>query len=159
MENVRLLPATTDHLETIYKIQQEAFQPLLEKYADYDINPAMESPQIIRRKMEWPKTDSYIFKLEDTYVGWVRIINVAPGTYKVSALSVIPQYQNKGIAQAALKEIESKYPSAKKWVLDTILQERGNCYLYEKLGYVRVGEPHVVNENITLINYEKQISE
>lgn len=157
MEYIRLLPATIDLLETIYKIQQEAFQPLLEKYADYDVNPAMETPQIIRKKMERPETDSYIFKLEDTYVGWVRIINIAPGTYKVSALSVIPQYQNRGIAQAALKEIESKYSSARKWVLTTILQQKGNCYLYEKLGYVRVGEPHVVNENMTLIDYEKQI--
>lgn len=159
MENIKILPATIDLLEKIYIIQQEAFLPLLEKYDDYDVNPAMESSQIIRRKMEDPKTDSYIFRLKDKYVGWVRIINVAPGTYKVSALSVIPQYQNKGIAQTALKEIESKYPLAKKWILDTILQEEGNCHLYEKLGYVKVGEPRVINEKMTLINYEKQISE
>lgn len=157
MENIKILPATTDLLETIHIIQQEAFLPLLEKYADYDVNPAMESSQTIRKKMEYPKTDSYIFRSEDTYVGWVRIIRVAPETYKVSALSVIPQYQNKGIAQAALKEIEKKYPSAKKWVLDTILQEGGNCHLYEKLGYVKVGEPRIINEKMTLINYEKHI--
>lgn len=159
MENIKILPATIDLLEKIYIIQQEAFLPLLEKYDDYDVNPAMESSQIIRRKMEDPKTDSYIFRLKDKYVGWVRIINVAPGIYKVSALSVIPQYQNKGIAQTALKEIESKYPLAKKWILDTILQEERNCHLYEKLGYVKVGEPRVINEKMTLIYYEKQISE
>ena len=155
LENLKILPATIDLLETIYMIQQEAFLPLLEKYADYDVNPAMESSQIIRRKIEDPKTDSYIFSLKDKYVGWVRKINVAPETCNVSALSVIPQYQNKGIAQTALKEIESKYPITKKWVLDTILQEEGNCHLYEKLGYAKVGEPRVINEKATLINFEK----
>ena len=145
-EIVKVLPATIDMLETIYMIQQKAFSPLLVKYEDYDVNPATESPLIICNKMKSSGTDSYIFRVEDKFVGWVRIINIAPETYKISALSIIPQYQKKGIAQAALKQIENKYPTAKKWVLDTILQEEGNCHLYEKLGYVMVGEPHVINE-------------
>lgn len=37
------------------------------------------------------------------------------------------------------------------------LQAKGNCHLYEKCGFVRVGEEHIVNEFMTLIDYEKSV--
>jgi hypothetical protein len=36
--------------------------------------------------------------------------------------------------------IEEKYKSKIGWKLDTILQEEGNCYLYEKIGYRKTGK-------------------
>ena len=45
---------------------------------------------------------------------------------------------------------------ADKWALDTILQEKGNCHLYEKLGYRQTGATHVVNERMTLVDYVKE---
>ena len=44
----------------------------------------------------------------------------------------------------------------KVWKLDTILQEPGNCHLYEKCGFVQVGEEHIINDKMTLIDYEKR---
>ncbi len=44
---------------------------------------------------------------------------------------------------------------ATDWQLETILQEEGNCYLYEKMGYRRTGETEVINERMTLVNYRK----
>lgn len=38
---------------------------------------------------------------------------------------------------------------------NTIKQETGNCHLYEKYGFVRVGEDIVVNEKMTLVGYVK----
>ena len=38
---------------------------------------------------------------------------------------------------------------------NTIKQETGNCHLYEKYGFVRVGEDIVVNEKMTLVDYVK----
>ena len=46
------------------------------------------------------------------------------------------------------------YPEVKTWKLDTILQEPGNCHLYEKCGFVRVGGEQQVNDKMTLIMYE-----
>lgn len=40
-------------------------------------------------------------------------------------------------------------------VVDTILQEAGNCYLYEKMGYHRSGRQTEVNEKMTIVGYEK----
>ena len=39
--------------------------------------------------------------------------------------------------------------------LDTILQEAGNCYLYEKMGYHRTGHQAIIQENMTIVDYEK----
>ena len=41
------------------------------------------------------------------------------------------------------------------WSLDTILEKRGNCYLYEKMGYRRTGGVKKINEKMTLVFYEK----
>lgn len=41
------------------------------------------------------------------------------------------------------------------WELDTILQEEGNCHLYEKLGYRATGATTIVNERMTLVLYRK----
>lgn len=41
------------------------------------------------------------------------------------------------------------------WELDTILQEEGNCYLYEKMGYHRTGKTVAINDKLTLVFYEK----
>ncbi|MCI5954748.1 MAG: hypothetical protein MRZ49_09300 [Lachnospiraceae bacterium] len=48
------------------------------------------------------------------------------------------------------------HPEATKWCLDTILQEPGNCHLYEKCGFIRTGEEHIVNDTMTLVYYEKK---
>ena len=128
---------------------------MLNKYHDYDVNPAMESVEVIKAKIDRANTTAYIFQLNDINVGWVRVMEFGEMTYKISALSVLPEYQNRGIAKEALKQIESYYPNASKWILDTIFQEKGNCHLYEKLGYVKVGELRLINERMTLVNYIK----
>lgn len=42
-----------------------------------------------------------------------------------------------------------------RWELGTILQEAGNCYLYEKMGYRQTGCHTVIKENMTIVDYEK----
>ena len=49
------------------------------------------------------------------------------------------------------------HPEVKTWKLDTILQEKGNCHLYEKCGFVRVGEEKPINDKMTLIDYEMNL--
>ena len=154
MQEIKLQKIDSAQTVAAWDIQQRAFRPLLEKYQDYDKSPAAEDTETLRQKIERPDTDSYLFWKDEIPVGWVRVIRKGD-CCKISALSVIPEYQNQGIAQKALRQIEKRYPCAKKWVLDTILQEKGNCHLYEKLGYTRTGEPYPVNEKMTLIGYEK----
>ena len=74
----------------------------------------------------------------------------------ISPLFILPKYQNLGIGHVAIQKTFILYPDIKVWKLDTILQEAGNCHLYEKCGFVRVGEEHKINDKMTLIDYEKR---
>ncbi len=78
--------------------------------------------------------------------------------FYISPIFILPTYQNKGIAYTVIQLLFEKYKQAVAWRLDTILQEKGNCHLYEKCGFVRVGEEKKVNEKMTLIDYEKEVS-
>ncbi len=152
---LKVMQISSDIADVVHAIQKRSFKQLLDKYHDYDVNPAMESIDMVKKKMDRANTTAYIFKLNDVNVGWVRVTELAKMTYKISALCVLPEYQNRGIAQEALKQIESYYPKAQKWILDTILQEKGNCHIYEKLGYKKVGDLILINERMTLVSYEK----
>ena len=144
-------------LNTVFEIQQAAFRPLYEKYHDDGSNPYMESKEMILRKYTRAGTTGYLFLLDGKAVGAVRInIDDVNKTGRVSALCVLPQYQGRGIAQRALLEIERLHPDVKRWVLDTILEEAGNCHLYEKAGYRKTGKTERINEKMTLVYYEKR---
>lgn len=49
-----------------------------------------------------------------------------------------------------IEQLFDIYPNTIEWRLDTIKQETGNCHLYEKCGFVRVGGDIVVNEKMKL---------
>ena len=73
---------------------------------------------------------------------------------KISPLFVMPEYRGKGVAQRALQTVENIHGST-NWQLDTILQEKGNCHLYEKMGYRQTGETRIINDKMTLVFYKK----
>ena len=76
--------------------------------------------------------------------------------FYISPLFILPKYQNQGIGYVAIQKAFILYPDVKVWKLDTILQELGNCHLYEKCGFVRVGEEHIINDKMTLVDYERR---
>ena len=55
----------------------------------------------------------------------------------------------------AIKRMEEIHGSD-NWELETILQEKGNCYLYEKMGYRATGKIEKINENMSLVYYRKE---
>lgn len=143
-------------LDIVYAIQRAAYKPLYEKYQDHSTSPYMESKETILQKYTRPGTKGYVFVKDGVPVGAVRI-NLYPESKsgRVSALGVLPEYQGQGIAQEALLKIEEMHGDVEHWFLDTILQEPGNCHLYEKIGYKRTGKTEAVNEKLTLVFYEK----
>ena len=152
---VTLRKAMRDDIETIWRMQVEAFSELLDKYQDFDISPATESLEKITAKFEQPWTTYYFIVLDDIIVGAVRIINKNDGSRKrISPIWIMAEFRNKGYAQQAITELEKIYGSD-NWRLDTILQEKGNLYLYEKMGYVQTGEIEHIKENMDIVVYEK----
>ncbi|MDR9856191.1 GNAT family N-acetyltransferase [Paenibacillus sp. VCA1] len=143
----------------IHEMQIKAFMPLLNKYQDYETNPANESLERVIDRVNQTYSDYYIIKNDNIPVGAIRIRRKENKVYRVSPIFVLPEHQGNGIAQRVFTIIEDKYNDARIWELDTILQEQGNCYLYEKLGYQKTGQLKQVNDKMTLVSYEKRIIE
>jgi RimJ/RimL family protein N-acetyltransferase len=79
------------------------------------------------------------------------------GRHRLGVISISPSFQSKGIGQQAIRLMETFYPGAETWELDTILQEPRLLHLYEKLGYRRVGEPEVINERMSMVFMKKTV--
>lgn len=141
--------------EKLWEMQVEAFSDLLEKYRDYDISPANEPMSRVMERLEQPFTYYYFIMDGDTAVGAIRVVDMKDGSPKrISPIFIMKEHRGKGFAKAAIRAVE-KLHGTENWSLDTILQEEGNCRLYEKMGYRRTGDTQVINERMTLVFYEK----
>lgn len=155
---VELRRAGPEDAEKIYGMQIRAFKPLLDKYRDVNTNPGAEPFEKILGRLKQEQTHFYIIYYENSAAGAVRIIMQENGDRcRISPLFVLPEYQNRGIAQQVFKIIEERYRPKNGWELDTILEERRNCHLYEKMGYKKTGEYRKVNDKMTLVYYEKPV--
>lgn len=131
---MNIAPANTEDLEQILLVQKEAFQKEAERYLEFKIQPLCETKDEIRKDMEI-KT---ILKAEINHqvVGSIRAKqNEHDFSCELSRLSVLPQYQGKGIATQLLLEIEKYFPNAVKFVLATGVKSDDNIQLYKKIGY------------------------
>lgn len=155
MFNIQLIPVTNNEIEILWKMQVEAFTELLEKYQDYDTNPAAETCIKIRQRFEQPYTYYYFIMANNEKVGFIRIVDKKDGSKKrISPIGILTEYRNKGFAQSAIRAAEETH-GVDNWSLDTIITEDTNCHLYEKMGYHKTGKTERINDKLTLVFYEK----
>jgi len=152
--NIVLKRAGEQDAHLLWEMQVQAFRPLLDKYQDHSTNPACEQEEAVLRRIRQPQTDYYVIECRGDAVGGVRVVRREGGRCRISPLFVLPEHQRQGIAEQAMRSLEEMYPCV-TWELNTILQESGNCRLYEKLGYRRTGEYEKINERMTLVYYRK----
>lgn len=153
--SVTLRKAERADLQKIWEMQVEAFKGLLAKYQDYDMSPAAESIDKIVARFEQPWTTYFFIEAEGTDVGAVRAVDKKDGSRKrISPIWIMKEFRGKGYAQDAIRALEALY-GADNWCLDTILQEKGNCHLYEKMGYHQTGRIDNINERMDIVYYEK----
>lgn len=151
---VVLRRASEADLPELWDMQVRAFRPLLEKYRNDSTNPACEPLEKVCARFRQPNTDYYVICEDGQPVGGVRVVRREGSRCRIAPLFVVPEHQGRGVAKAAMHLLEELYPSV-QWELNTILQETGNCRLYEKMGYRRTGEYEKVNERMTLVYYRK----
>ncbi len=164
-ERIELILATVDDAELLHQIKYEAFLPLYEKYHDDETNPAKEKIDKVIYQLTHFNGEYYKIIIEGQTVGAVRVArkkskkenetDYIQDVNYISPLFIIPEFQNRGIGQIVIRNLFRMYENTITWRLDTIKQESGNCHLYEKCGFVRIGEEHIVNDRMTMINYEK----
>lgn len=152
---VQLVRASVGDAQEIHRMQIEAFAELLERYRDYDTSPGAESVEKVRARLEQGWTYYYFIVADGEKIGAIRVVDPKNGEAKrISPLFIQPQFRNRGYAQQAIREAERLH-GGENWSLDTIAQEKGNCHLYEKMGYRLSGTETIVNEKMTIIGYEK----
>lgn len=153
--SIKLVRIGVNDAEKLWTMQVQAFQKLLDKYQDLETNPANETKEKIKIKLLQKQTFFYYIYEGNDIVGAIRVIDKKDGSRKrVAPLFIMEKFRNKGLAQKAFCEIEGIH-GKDNWELDTIFQEKGNCYLYEKLGYIRIGEIDRINDRMDIVHYIK----
>lgn len=142
--------------EKLWKMQVEAFEDLYKKYQDTETSPATEKVEEIIMRLEQAFTYYYYIVVDGIEVGAIRVVDKKEQgkTKRISPIFIMKQYRGKGYAQEAIRAVEVIHGEC-DWELDTILQEKGNCYLYEKMGYIQTGKTEEINERLTLVFYKK----
>ena len=153
---MKLIKIGIDDAEKLWKMQVKAFQGLYEKYQDADTSPATEKIDKIIMRLNQPFTYYYFIEANGAIVGAIRVVDKKENgkAKRISPMFIMEEYRNKGYAQKALQLVEDIHGSS-DWELDTILQERGNCYLYEKMGYHQTGKIEALSNKMILVSYKK----
>lgn len=96
---VSLVKATENDAESIFDIQVKAFTPLMEKYNDYDVNPANENIGKAVQRINRSNGDFYKILVDGEIVGAICIFWKEDVQFWISPMFILPSYQGKGIAQ------------------------------------------------------------
>lgn len=153
MKNIELSEIKENEALKAWRVQKKCFKALYKKYRDKG-SPYKNSFHLFRNIIKSRKVKTYWIICEGEKVGEIFVCEKDEKNY-LARIFVLPDFQNRGIAQAAIKKVEEIYSENPRWALDTIKQEEKNCRLYEKLGYRRTGEEKAVNDKTTIVYYEK----
>lgn len=152
---IELIRIDISEAEKLWKMQTKAFCDLYEKYQDTDTSPATEPLDKIIMRLNQDFTYYYYIVSDGVKVGAIRVVDCNNDEPKrISPIFIIKEHRGKGYAQKAMELAENLHGS-ENWELETILQEKGNCYLYEKMGYKTTGKTIAINDKLTLVFYKK----
>ena len=118
---IKLGKASIEQAEEVHKLQVESFLPLLQKYEDYETNPANEKIERILHRFRQPSTTYYFITLNEIRIGVIRIVySEQTKRARISPIFITPEHQGKGYGQEAMALAEEMV-EAEVWELDTIL--------------------------------------
>ncbi|HDR4424062.1 TPA: GNAT family N-acetyltransferase, partial [Bacillus cereus] len=123
---ITLKKATENDAAVLFQMQLDSFNPLLNKYKDYNTNPANESIEKTIIRINNPSNNYYKMIIDSNLVGAICISKELPNKFWISPMFIHPSYQGKGIAQKVLILIEEMFPKARSFELATILEEERN---------------------------------
>lgn len=157
MLEILLIKSVPTDASDLLAMQKTAFKPLLEKYQDYETSPAAETIERVQTRIAIPSGGFFKIIADEKWVGAMCIQQEKGKVYWIGPIFIHPDYQGKGIAQRAMAVAEQFFADAAVWKLATLLEEQGNRYLYEKMGYVRTDRCKPINDKATLVYYEKAV--
>lgn len=151
---INILKANKNDLKEILELQKLCFQSEVEIYK-LNISPINIKLEDIEKTF-----DQYIYlKAVHDY----KIIGSVKGNEKdlncyIGNLIVHPDYQNKGLGNRLLFEIEKEFNYVKKYSLFTGHKSEKNIHLYQKNGYKIIKEEYISANDPKMVFMEKIIS-
>ena len=108
---IALEKATENDAAVLFQMQIDSFSPLLNKYKDYETNPANETIEKTILRINNPSNNFYKMIIDSNLVGAICISQKElPYKFWISPMFIHPIYQGKGIAQKVLILIEKMFP-------------------------------------------------
>lgn len=152
---MEILPATVEDAEAILTLQRVAYQSEAAIYDDFTIPPLTETLDDLEALLATERV-LFLKAVEDgRIVGSVRAF-VEAATCHIERLIVHPDYRCRGFGKALLKQIEGRFPAARRFELFTGHKSTANIRLYQRLGY-RAFRQQRANEKVTLVYLEKTV--
>jgi predicted N-acetyltransferase YhbS len=145
--------ATPEDAQEILDLQKLAYQSEAAIYQDYTIPPLTQTLPELEAEMQSQLFLKAVAKGQ--IVGSVRA-HLQQETCCIGRLIVNPVYQNRGLGKELMREIEGCFPQAQHYRLFTGHRSERNLYLYQKLGYRRVGSEKI-SDKLTMVFLEKMV--
>lgn len=107
--------AIIDDAETLANVRNQSF------YADYIKYGECPGYNVSKEHMIDSILNRILYKIicNNQVVGNIGVRDNHDSTFYLGCLCVIPDYENKGIGQGAIRFIESQFPNATIWTLRT----------------------------------------
>ena len=135
---LQLVKATENDAHALHDLQVKAFMPLLNKYKDFETNPANEPIEKVISKINQNNSGFYKIVADHTLKGAIRVFWREGDHFWISPIFILRHIKEKELPQKVVALVGSMFLQAITWELATILEEKQNCYLYEKMGYKKM---------------------
>ena len=129
--DIEFIIATTDDVIDLIDVQNKAF---LSDYFKYGECPGYGHTQKSMRNLV-DNVIVYKIMVDRAIVGDIIVWDKGEGNYFLGCLCVIPEYENNGLGQTAMKFLEHEFDDARHWALETPAENERNVYFYQKRGF------------------------
>lgn len=143
--------STLDDIEDLLPIQKASFQDDLEKYQDFETNPACETFEKLEENIQ--KYHHFTILEENAILGAIDVRGNKERMH-IDKVFIAPSKQNNGTGTLAIQFLEKQFSDVKLWTLYTPYLSFRNHYFYEKFGYKKTKEVQLTDKLI-LFKYEK----
>lgn len=76
----------------------------------------------------------------DKIIGSFFLVQQVESCYRLESFCILPLFQNQGFGYKTLELMEMKHPNVKRWILGSFKGSKRIQHLYEKFGFVKIGE-------------------
>ena len=147
--NIQFARASLEDADILISVQNKSF------YSDFIKYGVCPGYNRTHDSMAERISQNHVYKIlcDGIVIGDIAVRDNAHGDYYLGCICILPAYENKGIGQSAMNFIDSCFPDAKHWSLETPSDKLRNHYFYKKHGYEVTKEYDV--EGVLISFFEK----